>query len=101
MNTKRYAVIDSVGNILIRGAEFEMAIAFIRGFMLSFYNEVLDIRIVEDPAFAPVQDASESDDNKTSEEISMTINEPSVSDDSESKSTSTKTKKKVDGGKSE
>ena len=50
MSEKRFKVLDASNEVLIKGATFEMAIVFIKGFYNTFYNEILDLRIVEDAA---------------------------------------------------
>lgn len=42
-----YEVLDARGTVLASRMEFQMALAFIRGYSETFYNERLDLRIRE------------------------------------------------------
>lgn len=47
MDGTKYEVLDKYGTVLASNMELQMAIAFIRGYLDTFYNERFDLRIRE------------------------------------------------------
>lgn len=47
MINKKYEILDEFGTIIATGMEFDMAMAFIRGYAETFYNEHLNLTIRE------------------------------------------------------